>query len=159
MDVFDSFLRVTFDPDNVALVLLDYGDALWGPVAIDGEQAVQVQGFVRALGVKAFPRGNESHSLSFEKCRILDSMHDALAGRLNGIIALPRTMADVLISLEDGRNWRIANCAVRNWPGGQEERLTREGVNIIGGLLTADEGVYAPGQKWGELNLNWENLG
>lgn len=159
MDLYDSFLRVTFDPDGIALVLLDYGDAMWGPVTIDGEQSVQVQGFLRALGIKAFPRGNDLHTVSFEKCRIEDGMDDALASRLNGIIALPRTMADVLISLEDGRNWRIANCAIRNWPGGQEERLTREGVSIIGGRLTADEGVFVPGQTWGEINYEWENLG
>jgi hypothetical protein len=159
MEVFDSFVRVIYDPDGAALVLVDYGDAMWGPVRIDGEQLVQVQSFVRALGVKAIARGNESHTLAFEKCREEDAMDDAFAARLNGIIALPRTSKDVLLSLEDGRQWRIANAAIGSWPGGQEERLTREGVEIIGGRLTVDEGVYVPGQTWGEISMEWENLG
>lgn len=160
MELYDSFVRITFDPDGAALVLVDYGTPLHGPMEIDGGQVVQVQGFLRALGVKAFPRGNESHSLRFDKAGIEESLADAFAGRLTGCLSLPRTQADVLLSLEDGRNWRIANCAIRSWPGAMDgTRINRQGVEIIGGRLTADAGVYLPGQTWGEIKYEWEKLG
>ena len=159
MDLLDSFVRITFDPDGAALVLLDYGTALWGPLEINGEQIVQEQGFVRAAGIKAFPRGNNRTALRFEKSEIEDSIVDAFATGLSAIVALPRTQADILVSLQDGRNWRISNAAIRAWPVGQEARLTRQAVEIIGGRLTADAGVFVPGQTWGEINYEWENLG
>lgn len=159
MDLLDSFVRITFDPDDAALVLLDYGTALWAPLGINGEQVVQEQGFLRAVGIKTFSRGNDRTTVSFEKCEIETSIVGAFASSLNGIAALPRTTADILISLEDGRKWRISDAAIRAWPTGQEARLTRQAVEIVGGRLTGDAGVYIPGQTWGEINYEWENLG
>lgn len=156
MELSDSFLRVTFDPNGVAIVLLDYGDPLWDPVALDGRQVVQEAGLIRAAGIRAIPRGNERHTLSFSLCRIRDAMDDAFAARVNGMLALPRTMADVLISLEDGRGWRIKNAAISDWPGGQEERLTRDGVHITGGEIIADSGTFAPGSVWSADDQLWE---
>ena len=45
------------------------------------------------------------------------------------------------------------------WPNTQVDHVTREGVSILGGALTADAGVYVPGQTWGEISFNWEDLG
>lgn len=159
MELYDSFVRVTFDPDGAALVLVDYGTALHGPIEIDGGQIVQVQGFVRAIGVKAFPRGNESHRLRFEKAGIEDSLVDAFAAFLTDSISLPRTQADVLLSLEDGRNWRIKDCAIRAWPGGTDgTRINRQGCEIKGGRILYDEGSYDPGSVWGDIGVFWEDL-
>lgn len=159
MELFDSFVRVTFDPDDLAIVLVDYGTPLWGEIRLDGEQIVQEQTFVRAAGIQAFPRGNERHTLAFEICRIEDDMPDAFAARLNASITLPRIKADVLLSLDDGRSWRLKNAAARSWPGTIIERITRESVQIMGGQLIADEGVYTPGLTWGEIALEWQFLG
>ncbi|WP_193214798.1 hypothetical protein [Luteolibacter marinus] len=152
-------MRVLWDPDDAALVLVDFGDPMWAPVAIDGEQVVQTAGFVRGSGVKNFPRGNESHQLTFELARITDGVADALKQRLLGMASLPRTMKPVLIVFDDGVQWRLSNCAVQSWPGGQEEFIGREGVVILGGALAADVGVYVPGATWGEINFTWEDLG
>lgn len=158
MDLYDSFIRVMWDPDGEALVLVDYGDPLWGPIMLDGEQVVDVVPLVRSAGVKAFPRGNERHQLSFELCRIRDGMDEAFAARMNAAISLPRGMADVLVTLDEDRSWRLKNCAVRSWPGGQEERFTREAISIEGGELVDESSHYEPGQTWGEIALKWENL-
>jgi hypothetical protein len=159
MELFGSFARITYDPDGIALVLLDYNDDLWEPLAINGDQMVQVQGFVRAAGIKAFARGNEKTSLNFMKCNIETSVVEGFARLLSDIVALPKSTADILISLEDGRNWRIPDAAIQSWPASQEARLTRQTVEIIGGKIAGDAGVYIPGQTWGEINYQWENLG
>jgi hypothetical protein len=156
-DLYDSFLRLTYDPDGIALVLLDYGDAMWGPVELDGSQIIQITSLIRAAGVKATPRGNEQHTLRFALCRIEDSLQDAFAARINGIIALPRTMADVLVELADGRKWRLKNAAVQAWNGGQTERLSRENVELLGGQLITDAGSYTPADYWNTDPGTWES--
>lgn len=140
MDViYDSFVKVTFDPDGTPVVLVDYGDALWGPLEIDGGQVIDPQDFMRASGISAVPRGNERHTLAIELAGIDDSLADSFAGMLNACIALPRTQADVLLSLEDGRGWRIANCAIESWPSkAGKDRINSKGIRIIGGALTAE---------------------
>ena len=157
MELTDSFVRLTWDPDGAALVLVDYGDPLWSPVELDGRQVIQQVGLIRAAGMRAIPRGNETHNIKFTACVIEDAMDDAFAGRLTRITTLPRAGADVLISLEDGRSWRLKHCAVQAWPGGQEERLTRETVEILGGDLTPDDGAYVPGAFWQADTSLWES--
>ena len=159
MDLFDSFVRLTWDPDGDALVLVDYETPMWEPVEIDGGRVVQAVELLRAVGVRHFARGQESHRLRFVLCRVEDDMEDALAARMNSMCSLPTGTADVLLSLGDGRNWRLHSCAVRGWGGGQEEVLTREMVEIVCGRITPDEGTYAPGQTWGEIALEWGRLG
>ena len=156
MDLFESFVRVLFDPDGIAMTLLDYGDPLWEPLAFDGSQVIQEVALVRALGIRAMPRGNERHAVAFAIARIEATLYDAFASRLTGTIALPRDMADVLIALEDGRQWRLKNAAVSAWPGSQEEFIGREGVQLIGGNLEADAGVYVPGSAWNYDTEYWE---
>ena len=158
-EILDSFCRVIWDPDAAALVLVDFGDPMWEPVAIDGEQVVQTAGYVRGAGVKNFPRGNDRHTLTFELARITAGVAEAFKARLAGMATLPRTMKPVLIAFEDGEQWRLADCAVRSWPGGQVEHIGREGVVILGGTLAADAGVYVPGSTWGAIHFNWEDLG
>jgi len=158
-ELYDSFLRITYDPDGAGLVLVDFGDALWGEMALDGEQVVQEQAVVRAAGIKAFPRGNERHRLIFELCRIEEDLPDAFAARVTASTALPRGMADVLVALEDGRSWRLKDAAVKSWPGTQVERLTRERVELVGGRLVGDDGVYTPNATWGEISMLWEDMG
>jgi hypothetical protein len=154
--LFDSFIRVMFDPDGIAMVLVDYGDPLWGEITLDGEQIVQEQGFVRAAGIRAIPRGNQRHTLGFELCRVETGLFEAFEARVNGMISLPKTGADILISLQAGQQWRISKCAVRNWGGSQDEFLTRERVDIVGGALSVDEGSYSPGSTW--ETLIWESI-
>lgn len=156
MELTESILRLTWDPDGDPLVLVDWGDPLWDSIVLDGRQVIQQVALVRAAGIQAKPRRNESHTLRCSVCVIEETIDAAFAGRLNRILALPRTMADVLISLEDGQNWRLKNAAIEAWPGGQEERLTRETLEIIGGELLPDEGAYAPGGFWQEDSSLWE---
>lgn len=115
--------------------------------------------FIRATGIKAMPRGNASHQLTFELCRVTEGVADAFRQRLQGIATLPRTMADVLIGFADGTGYRLRNAAVRAWPGGQEQHLTRERITLLGGDLVPDAGTYTPGQSWGSIGTNWEELG
>ncbi len=156
MELFESFVRLMFDPDGDAVVLLDYGDPLWEPLAFDGAQVIQEAAFVRAAGIHALPHENERHTLGFALGSIEATLYDAFAHRLTGTIALPRTMNDVLIALEDGRQWRLKNAAIQSWPGSQEEFISREGVQIVGGNLEADAGVYVPGSAWNYDTEYWE---
>lgn len=130
---------------------------MWGPVAIDGEQVVDIQSRVRAKGIRAVPRGNETHTVEFERCHVMDTVADAFAARMNGSTAVPRGSADVLIRLGDGRGWRIKNAAVRSWPGGQVERFVRERLSIIGGEMIQD---YDPAASlaWEEITTPWESM-
>jgi hypothetical protein len=133
---------------------------MWEPVSIDGEQLVQTADFVRGLGAKHFPRGNESHRLTFTLARITEGVAEAFIARLSAGVALPKSASKpVLLAFESGEQFRLADCAIRSWPHSQEDHLTRESVIIEAGRLTADAGVYVPGQTWGEVSFNWEDLG
>jgi hypothetical protein len=160
MDLWDSIVRVTWDPDATALVLVDFGDPMWEPVSVDGEQLVQRSSYIRALGAKHFPRGNESHRLAFSLARITEGVSEAFVARLTAALALPKTDGKpVLLAFESGEQFRLADCAVRAWPHSQVDGVTRETVVIECGRMTADAGVYAPGQTWGEISFHWEDLG
>lgn len=160
MELLDSIVRVIWDPDSAALVLVDYGDPMWEPVSINGEQMVQTASFVRGLGTKHFPRGNESHRLTFTLARITEGVSKAFVTRLSAGISLPKAASKpVLLAFESGEQFRAANCAVRAWPHSQEEHVTRESVIIEAGPLSIDAGVYVPGETWGEISYHWEDLG
>lgn len=137
MELYDSFLKITYDPDAAAVILLNYGDALWGPVELDGGQLVQEQGFVRAVGIKAFARGNERHTLKWEMAVETAGLAAAFAAQLNAAIGLPRGSSDMLISISGGAAWRLQSAAIRAWGGGQEEHITRQKVEIVGGAMVA----------------------
>lgn len=158
-ELLESPCGVTWDPDGEALVLVAPGDPMWSPVAIDGRQVVQTAAFVRAAGIKAIPRGNESHELTFSLARETAGAAQALHSRLAATLALPRGMADVLIEVDGQGALRLRDCAVESWGGGQDEHLTRETVRISGGALEPDAGTYLPGQTWGEFSLLWQNIG
>jgi hypothetical protein len=160
MYLWDSIVRVMWDPDGAALVLVDYGDPMWEPVSVDGQQSVQAIAAVRASGAKHLPRGNESHLLSFTLARIEAGVSDAFVARLAAGVSLPKSASKpVLLSFESGEQFRLSDCAVRAWPHSQEEHVTRESVVIDGGRLTVDAGMYVPGTTWGEISFNWEDLG
>lgn len=151
MELWDSIVRVTWDPEGTGLVLVDFGAPMWEPVAVDGEQVVQTAAFVRGAGAKHFPRGNESHRIAFTLARIKEGIAEAFVGRLSDAIALPKSASKpVLLSFESGEQFRFSNCAIRSWPHSQEENVTRQGVIIEAGAMTADTGTYAPGDTWGE---------
>lgn|GEM_PF-5049853 len=157
MYLYDSFVRLTFDPAGAAVVLVDIGDPMWTPMSLDGGQVVEVASFVRAAGISAIPRANEQHQMSFATARIMDTMEDAFASRLNGSITLPRYMADVLISLTDGRQWRLKNCAVKSWKTAQDECISRESIEITGGQLIVDPGSYYPSDYWNTDPATWDS--
>jgi hypothetical protein len=149
MDLWDSIVRIVWDPAATSLVLVDFGDPMWDPVTIDGSQEVQTSRYVRGDGVKNFPRGNESHELRFTLAREIDSTVDAFEERLANTLTLPRTMADVLIQFESGRQFLLKNAAIRAWPNGQEDHLTRESLVILGGEIVETATVYTIGNTWG----------
>ena len=157
MSLYDSFARLTFDPAGAAVVLVDFGDAMWTPMSLDGGQLVEVSTLVRAAGISAIPRANEQHRMSFSVARIMDTKEDAFASRINGSITLPRYMADVLISLTDGRQWRLKNCAVKSWKSAQEEHISRESIEITGGQLIVDPGSYYPSDYWNSDPATWDS--
>ena len=150
MELYDSPVRVIYDPAGTALVLVDFGTPMWEPVALDGEQVVQTASYVRGAGVKHFPRGNESHTLTFTLARETDGGADALEARLTNSLALPRAKADVLLGFESGTQFLLKDCAIRSWRGGQVEHLTQEGLVILCGRMEATATVYTPGATWGE---------
>jgi hypothetical protein len=149
MELLDSPVRVIFDPADTALVLVDFGTPMWEPVALDGEQLVQTASYVRGAGAKHFPRGNESHALSFTLARETEGAADALEARLTNSLALPRTKGDVLLAFESGTQFLLKDCAIRQWRGGQIEHLTREGLVILCGRMQLTTATYTPGDTWG----------
>lgn len=150
MELYDSPVRVIYDPAGTALVLVDFGTPMWDPVALDGEQLVQTASYVRGAGVKHFPRGNESHTLTFTLARETAGAADALESRLANTLALPRGRADVLLAFESGTQFLLKDCAIRSWSGGQMEHLTREGLVILCGAILPDTTARLPGAVWGE---------
>lgn len=152
MDLWDSIVRVMWDPDSLRLVLVPSGAPMWAPVAVDGQQEVQSVALVRGAGVKHYPRANESHRISFTLCRLTpDTVEDAMIARLAAGSALPRTTKDVLLTFDNGRQFRLKNCAVQSWPHTQDDHLTRETVTIMAGEMVADLGTYVDGDVWGEI--------
>jgi hypothetical protein len=150
MELLDSPVRVIFDPADTALVLVDFGTPMWEPVALDGEQLVQTASYVRGAGAKHFPRGNESHVLTFTIARETEGAADALEARLTNSLALPRTKADVLLDFQSGTQFLLKDCAIRQWRGGQIEHLTRESLVILCGLMELTADTFTPGDTWGE---------
>ncbi|QJE95953.1 LamG-like jellyroll fold domain-containing protein [Luteolibacter luteus] len=141
----DSFVRVVWDPDGAKKVLVEIGDPMWSPVAIDGEQVVDVAQGSNIVGVRNFPRGNEAHKLTFTLCRIKDTLDDAFETRMNEAMALPRDMRDIVFSLQSGKAWRLKNAAVKSWPTNQRERLTKQNLVILGGEIVAEANAPQPG--------------
>lgn len=154
MDLWDSPVRVMWDPDGVCLVLVAYGAPMWSPVRVDGGQQVQTSGAIRRAGVRNQPRGNESHSVEFSIARITGSVEAAIVAGFIDALALPRTMRDVLLSFSSGAQFRVRDCAIERWPhehDPQHDHVARESVVIRGGEMVADAGVYAEGDVWGEV--------
>jgi hypothetical protein len=140
----DSMVRVTWDPDGEAQILVDFGDPMWSPVLIDGKQMVDVAQGLNRKGVLNIPRQNETHKLTFTLAGLTAGPVEAFERRLEQSIAAPRDMADVLISFESGKSYRLKDCAVESWPSGQVERLTKETLNILGGELGDSEDIVIP---------------
>jgi len=149
-EVFDSVVRVVWDPDGSQIILVEFGEPMWGEVALDGGQAVDVAGAIRSAGKTAWPRGNEEHALTFDVCGETTGIAAAFERRLTRAIAAPRDQADVLLQFESGSQFRLKRAAVERWPNGQVGRLTRESLVIRGGELLADVGTYDPLIGWGD---------
>lgn len=132
MDTFESIVEIK----HGTTVLVALGDPMWAPVAINGQQLVDVVARVRAAGVKAIPRGNERNVLTFEKCDETNGIATAFKNELAWAAGLPRTMADVTITFGDATVFTLADAAVEAWSGGQLDHLGRLGLQIIGGTLT-----------------------
>lgn len=109
---------------------------MWEPVALDGRQFVQVAARVRAVGIKAIPRGNEQHTLTYTKCVETAGIADAAKAVLNHAKNLPLGMAAVTVTFADATVFTLADAAVEAWGGGQTEHLARLSTRIIGGALT-----------------------
>ena len=133
MEYYDSICEIK----HGSTVLVALGDPMWAPVAINGQQIVDVVARVRAAGVKAFPRGNERNTLTFEKCDEAADIATAFKNELAWAAALPRTMAAVTITFADTSAFTLPDATVEGWSGGQMGRLGRQGLQIIGGKLAA----------------------
>ena len=153
MDLWDSPVRVMWDPGGAGLVLVPYGAPMWEPVRVDGGQEVQTTALVRGTGVKNYPRGNEAHKIDFTIGRVKATVVEALEANLADALALPRSMKDVLLSFADGRQFRVKNCAIQRWPHEHEDQVCRQTVSILGGHIVTDPGSYAEGATWGEVAL------
>lgn len=151
MDLWDSAVRVMWDPDGVRLVLVPHGAPMWEPVKVDGGQQVQTGGAIRRAGVKNYPRQNEAHRIEFSIARVKGSVSAALEANFVDALALPRSMRDVLLSFSGGRQFRVKNCAVQSWPHEHEDYVCRQTVRIVGGEIVADDGSYVEGDVWGEM--------
>jgi hypothetical protein len=151
MDLWDSPVRVMWDPDGVCFVLVPFGAPMWEPVRVDGSQQVQTSGAIRRDGVKNHPRQNEAHSIDFTLARVKDTATAALEANFFDALALPRTMKDVLLTCAGGRQVRVKNCAVQSWPHEHEDYVCRQTVRILGGEIVADTGEFEEGNIWGEM--------
>jgi hypothetical protein len=137
MDTWESLVEVK----HGSTTLVTRGEPMWAPVAINGQQAVQVIQLLRAAGVEAQPRGNESNVLTFSICKEHAGVEAAAKAMFAFPISLPRTMEDVTVKFADNSGVRLKNAAVQGWSGGQEDQLGRHGVTITGGTL---ESISAP---------------
>ena len=151
MDLWDSAVRVMWDPDGVRLVLVPHGAPMWEPVKVEGSQQVQTAGAIRRGGVRNHPRRNESHQINFAIARVKGSVSAALQANFTDALALPRTMRDVLLTFSGGRQFRVKNCAVQSWPHDHEDQVCRQTVRILGGEIVLDDGEYEEGSTWGEM--------
>lgn len=159
MELFESVVRVTWDPDGAAVVLVDYGTPMWEPVRLDGQQLLDVSPLVRAAGSAVIPRGNETHILTFMKAAETAGVREAIAGQIGAQRSAPRGRADVLLQVGNHGGWRLRGAAVESWPGGQAiEHIAAIGLRIMGGDLVVDPGTPTPGGTWGEINLQWQNI-
>jgi hypothetical protein len=152
MEVFESLVMVK----HGSTVLVALGQPMWELPRLNGRQVVQTAAFIRAAGVRAIPRGNETHILTFESCHEETDIKTAMFGQLSLPAGLPKGMADVTVTFEDGSGIRIKNAAVESWEGDQTERLGRHRVNIIGGEIEIAAGI--PGVNWEDITTNWEDL-
>jgi hypothetical protein len=150
-DLWDSAVRVIWDPDGVRLVLVPYGAPMWDPVKVEGSQQVQKAGAIRRGGVKNYPRRNEEHHVGFALARVKDSVSAALQANFADTLGLPRTMKDVLLSFPGGRQFRVKNCAVQSWQHEHEDHVCKQVVKIQGGEIVSDPGEYDEGNTWGEV--------
>lgn len=133
METWDSLVKVM----HGATTLVAIGDPMFGPVTIDGSQAVQVAELVRAAGIKAYPRGNERHTVEMTVCKEHDSVATALKNAFTAALNAPRTMADVDITFADGSGIRVKNASVESWQAGHDAHLGRTTLRIIGGEIAA----------------------
>lgn len=131
METFESLVKVM----HGATTLVSIGDPMWELPALNGRQVVQSAQFVRAAGIKAFPRGNQSNELTFSLCNEQTTIEAAMKAQFQFPVTAPKTMADVTVTFADGSGVKIKNAAVESWSGGQTERLGRHTLRIIGGEL------------------------
>ncbi|MCW1926278.1 hypothetical protein OKA05_27235 [Luteolibacter arcticus] len=153
MDLWDSPVRVMWDPDGARFVLVPYGAPMWEPVKVDGGQEVQTSATVRGTGVVNYPRGNEAHKIDFTMARVKGGVKAAVQANFVDALALPRSRKDVLLSFAGGRQFRVKDCAVQSWPHEHEDQVCRQTVRILGGNIVADLGTYVEGSVWGEVPL------
>ncbi|MCW1913738.1 hypothetical protein OJ996_09140 [Luteolibacter sp. GHJ8] len=143
LELWDSVVRVTWDPDGAATVLVQYGDPMWEPVKVDGKQVVQEGQGLKRAGVDNFPRGNERHELRFTLARETPGVADAFEDRLTRSLAVPRGKGDIRLSFESGAQFRLRKCAIESWPHDQVEHLIKETLVIRCGEMV-QEGTSGP---------------
>lgn len=140
----DSVVEVVHDPDGAATVLVAIGDPMWEPVKLDGKQVVDTAPGLNRAGVDTFPRGNESHKLTFTLGEEKATVQDAFEDRIRASMTLPREKADVRLSFESGARFRVKNCSIESWPHDQVEHIIKQSLVIVGGELVEETGTAPP---------------
>lgn len=130
-EVFDSLVSVS----HASTVLVAIGDPMWDVVRINGSQVIQSIARVRAAGIRAQPRGNESHTLTFSLCVIAESVEAAAKAAAHYAHTLPKTMADVTVKFADDTGITLKDAAIASWQAENSDPLGRHTLTIIGGEI------------------------
>ena len=143
-------------------MVLDYGTALANPgIVLDGSHLVEAVHFARALGLTRFARGGETHVLEWTVVEPEISMADAVQTSLNHAVTAPRTVAQLVIELESGEQWRIDSAAIESWSA---DSTQGEGIigartyRAVGGVITATHAYPALPATWTQLNRRWADI-
>lgn len=133
--VYQSQIRITHGSGQSSVVLIDYDDDVGGLPALDGGQTVDLVGFVRAAGKKAFSQKNDAHTfrlpLAFEG-HTVKSAHEQL---FSGAVSVPKGTADVTFEVKEGKSFVLRNAAVERWDGVVSEHFTTRELVIVGGQI------------------------
>lgn len=133
MEVFDSVCRLR----HGSTVLVAIGDPCWEIVRVNGRQLVDEVTRVRAAGLKAVPRGNESNEITYTLCEECEDIEAASKAALTYPAALPRTAATITLDFADSSGATYADGVISDWSSDIEGRLVRHRVRIVAGKATA----------------------
>jgi len=134
--LYQSPLRITWNPGPSQVILVDFGDDLDSLIEINGQKIVQTAQRVRADSVETYDRGNSSTTIKFAKRIECASLQDALTRSFNELSLIPSGAAIVRIEVQGNESnpWRMNNAVIGSWDGGIAANA--EIFAIVGRTLT-----------------------